>query len=359
LTPQRQFAGEGAPYHGPGTAGNLANVRTGRADSSYSGVHVVFVFKHTRERERAFERQHIAKQQQMYLDTDVLVKVADDDGYRKKVQLIERALAGEKGWIVDIGAGTCGEDEYLATKGLKIICTDINDLALALSKTRSKRFDRDNLKYVACDGEQLPFSDGTIAFVLYNESLHHLPSPANSLREAARILKPGGKVFMFEPYAYDPWRRISEFRDRFKGTIEKSFSIKSLRKLCDQANLRVTEIERPNYISVTKLKRLGWTHQVARMAYYSISQALPNIFGMISFVARKKDAEAAAPEAEMKFEDLLRCPSSMSRLKRLSNGYLAIDDPHRRFYPITSEIPLLLASECERVSEETFKNLLQ
>jgi ubiquinone/menaquinone biosynthesis C-methylase UbiE len=97
---------------------------------------------------------------------------------------------------VDIGAGTCGEDEYFATKGLKIICTDINDLAPFPR--------RDDLKYVACDGEQLPFSDGIIAFVLYDESLHHLPSPANSLREAARILKPGGKVFMSKPQGSIP-----------------------------------------------------------------------------------------------------------------------------------------------------------
>ena len=51
-------------------------------------------FKHTMERERAFERQHIGKQRQIYLDTDVLIKLADDDGYRRKVNLIERALAG-------------------------------------------------------------------------------------------------------------------------------------------------------------------------------------------------------------------------------------------------------------------------
>lgn len=249
----------------------------------------MFAFKHNTKQEQAFERHHIGKQRQMYLETDVLVKVSEDGGYRKKVQLIERALAGERGWIVDVGAGTCGEDEYLGTTGLSIICTDINDLALAVSKERSKRFNRDNLQYVVCDGQQLPFADDAISFVMFNESLHHLPNPGRGLCEASRVLGPGGKVFMFEPYAYDPWRRISEFRDRFKGTIEKSFSIRSMRILCNRANLNIMEIERITYLSVTKLERLNIVHRVARLAYSKISEAIPSIFGMISLVAIKQD----------------------------------------------------------------------
>jgi ubiquinone/menaquinone biosynthesis C-methylase UbiE/uncharacterized protein YbaR (Trm112 family) len=312
-------------------------------------------FKHTMERERAFERQHVGKLQQMYLDTDVLIKVADDDGYRRKVNLIEQALAGESGWIVDVGAGTCGEDEYLATKGLRIICTDINELALGLSKTRSKLFGHDNLKYVACDGQKLPFNNSTVAFVLYNEALHHLPDPAKALREASRILKPGGRLFMFEPYAYNPWRRISEFRDRFKGTIEKSFSIQSLRRLCAQANLQVVKIERVTYISTTKLDRLGCAHRVARTAYYRMSEAIPNVFGMISLSARKAGIQASKHEAELEFEDLLCCPVSVSRLKRVSDGYLAIDDPRHRLYPINDEIPVLLESDCQETAGDGFR----
>ena len=163
---------------------------------------------------------------------------------------------------------------------------------------------------------------------------------------------------MFEPYAYDPWRRISEFRDRFKGTIEKSFSIRSLRKLCTHANLSVVKIERSTYISTTKLERLGCAHRLARVAHYKISEAMPSVFGMILLSAKKAGVQASTGEAEREFEDLLRCPASMSRLKRVADGYLAIDDPHRRFYPVKSGIPLLLTSDCELLSEAAFNSLL-
>jgi uncharacterized protein YbaR (Trm112 family) len=164
---------------------------------------------------------------------------------------------------------------------------------------------------------------------------------------------------MFEPYAYNPWRRISEFRDRFKGTIEKSFSIRSIKTLCNQANLDIFLIERNAYVSGTKLERLGPIHRAARIAHYRISEAMPSVFGMILLIARKGYAQAKVPDSDVEFEDLLRCPASMSRLKRVSKGYLAIDDPHRRFYPINGDIPLLLTSDCQLLSEAAFKSLLQ
>jgi ubiquinone/menaquinone biosynthesis C-methylase UbiE len=238
-------------------------------------------------RERAYELRHISRLEQSYLDTDILLKIAQDDGYRKKVELIERALAGAEGWILDVGAGTCGEDEYLGTRGLKLVCVDVNDLALSISRRRSRRFKHNNLEYVTCDGERLPFADNVISFVIYNESLHHLQNPTLGLREASRVLKPGGRVFMFEPYAYDPWRRISEVRDRFKGTIETSFSVRQLNTMLEAVGMHVLRVERPVYISYTKLARLNLAHRWARRAYHAVSEALPSVFGMIWLVAQK------------------------------------------------------------------------
>lgn len=317
------------------------------------------MWKHSLENERAFERSHVGRQQDMLLETDVLSKVARDDGYRKKVELIEEAIGDERGWILDVGAGTCGEDEYLATKGLKLICSDLNEVALAISQQRSARFGRDGLRYVACDGERLPFAEGQISLVIFNEALHHLPNAANGLREASRVLKPGGRIFLFEPYAYDPWRRISEVRDRFKGTIEKSFSIRSIRHLCAQGGLRVEKIERSIYVSTTKLERMRPIRRAARIAHYKVCEALPGIFGMIALIARKGGSQPEPRPTDPVFEDLLRCPVSMSRLRRVADGYLALDDPQRRFYPVKDGIPLLLESDSHTLAEDAFRRLLQ
>jgi ubiquinone/menaquinone biosynthesis C-methylase UbiE len=138
-----------------------------------------------------------------------------------------RSAGVRDGWIVDVGAGTCGEDECLALQGFKIICTDVNDIALATSQVRSEKFGRPLLKYAACDGQKLPFADASVRAVIFNESLHHLPNADACLAEVSRILTPGGAVCMLEPYAYDPWRRLSEVRDYFKGSIERAFRYRS------------------------------------------------------------------------------------------------------------------------------------
>jgi ubiquinone/menaquinone biosynthesis C-methylase UbiE len=49
-------------------------------------------------------------------------------------------------------------------------------------------------------GEALPFADATFDVVLFTLSLHH-QSPAQALREAARVLRPAGHVLVIEPVA--------------------------------------------------------------------------------------------------------------------------------------------------------------
>lgn len=52
---------------------------------------------------------------------------------------------------------------------------------------------------VQADGEHLPFRDGSVDCVLYDGSLHHMIDYAHGLREAIRILAPGGLLLIYEP----------------------------------------------------------------------------------------------------------------------------------------------------------------
>jgi SAM-dependent methyltransferase len=47
----------------------------------------------------------------------------------------------------------------------------------------------------------LPFKDASASAILLLNVLHHLPDPARFLRECERVLKPGGRVCLIEPYA--------------------------------------------------------------------------------------------------------------------------------------------------------------
>lgn len=60
---------------------------------------------------------------------------------------------------------------------------------------------------VVCDAQELPFADGSFDNIVMFDVLHHLERPRFFLSEAARILRPGGRVILVEP-AITPISRI-------------------------------------------------------------------------------------------------------------------------------------------------------
>jgi SAM-dependent methyltransferase len=52
---------------------------------------------------------------------------------------------------------------------------------------------------VVADAHRLPFQEGFFAGVVMLDVLHHLERPIEFLKEASRVLKPGGRIAMIEP----------------------------------------------------------------------------------------------------------------------------------------------------------------
>jgi SAM-dependent methyltransferase len=53
---------------------------------------------------------------------------------------------------------------------------------------------------VACDACSLPFRSGTVGALVCVDALHHLPKPLEFMSEAGRVLQPGGRLAMIEPW---------------------------------------------------------------------------------------------------------------------------------------------------------------
>lgn len=53
---------------------------------------------------------------------------------------------------------------------------------------------------VVCDGYELPFRDGSLSHLVLFDVFHHLETPGAFFREAHRVLAPGGRVILFEPF---------------------------------------------------------------------------------------------------------------------------------------------------------------
>lgn len=50
------------------------------------------------------------------------------------------------------------------------------------------------------DAHQMPFEKQALSNIVMIDVLHHLDSPVAFLKEAARVLQPGGRLIMLEPY---------------------------------------------------------------------------------------------------------------------------------------------------------------
>ncbi len=61
---------------------------------------------------------------------------------------------------------------------------------------------------VVCDANDLPFRSDSLPFVFCYETLHHFPDPAPVVREAWRVLAPGG-TFLFDE---EPFRKVLRFK---------------------------------------------------------------------------------------------------------------------------------------------------
>lgn len=123
---------------------------------------------------------------------------------------LTRRLVGYCNWspgdrVVDIGCGPGVTVEYLLDT-CKLAACGVDVSEHLLSQGRQRRAD---LELVQADGAVLPFGDAAVRGVLAECSLSVMPSAANVLKEAGRILAGGGRVGITDLY----WRDRSSLKE--------------------------------------------------------------------------------------------------------------------------------------------------
>jgi ubiquinone/menaquinone biosynthesis C-methylase UbiE len=103
--------------------------------------------------------------------------------------------------VADLGCGTGQLTALVAPHVRQVIGVDGS--ADMLHEAR-RRFDRQsNVDLRLGTLEALPIDDGQVDIVLMALVLHHLPDPGRALKEAARVLRRGGRVLIIDMLPHD------------------------------------------------------------------------------------------------------------------------------------------------------------
>ncbi len=111
------------------------------------------------------------------------------------------ALLDETWTLGDLGCGTGQIAEAIAPHVKRVIAVDSSAAMLKSAKARLKS--QTNVDLRRGELQALPIDDKTLDAAVLMMVLHHIPEPGAVLAEAARALKPGGKLLILDIAQHD------------------------------------------------------------------------------------------------------------------------------------------------------------
>lgn len=102
--------------------------------------------------------------------------------------------------VLDIGCGDCELGEFLAQAySQQVIGVDVSSESFPLHSREKRMSFKQNPRCIKADARSLNFlSSGSIDAVVMMWSLHEISAPVTVLREARRVLRPGGKILVVD-----------------------------------------------------------------------------------------------------------------------------------------------------------------
>lgn len=104
--------------------------------------------------------------------------------------------------IADLGAGEGTLSQLLARRARRVIAVDNSPAMVEYGARLARENGLSNVEFRLGDIEELPVADGEVEMVWISQALHHVASPARALRQAWRILQPGGRLIILDLAAH-------------------------------------------------------------------------------------------------------------------------------------------------------------
>ena len=158
------------------------------------------------------------------------------DALALPVEAIEQAVlaaAGDApGKLLDIGTGTGQLLALLAPRVERGLGVDASRAMLALARSRLSRPELAHCAVRQADMYRLPLADGSFDTAVLQMVLHYAEDPAAAVTEAARVLRPGGRLLVVDLLHHSRTDLLDRLAHRWPG-----FHDGTIRALLEDAGL--------------------------------------------------------------------------------------------------------------------------
>jgi SAM-dependent methyltransferase len=182
--------------------------------------------------------------------------------------------------------------------------------------------------------EQLPFRDACLDVVVLNEVIEHVHDDAATLREAMRVLRPGGTVIIYAPNRLYPFETHGVYLGRryIFGNIPlvnylpdllrrrfvphaRAYLAGDMRRITRGLDAEVVEASYvyPGFDNIAARRpKLGW---LLRKALYFAEHTPLRAFGLSHFIVLRKTAQYGVRRTEYGVGSAPRTPHSALRTR--------------------------------------------
>lgn len=190
------------------------------------------------------EKEAVQRQYAQHAEAYVQSKThASGDDLARLVEIVAPTKNDE---ALDIATGGGHVAAALATRVKQVVASDLTPEMLRAAATFFASRNLTNIEIAEADAETLPFPDGSFDIVTCRIAPHHFPRPDQFVREAARVLRIGGRFALVDTTvpAGEAGSWLNDFEKRRDPSHVRSLPAVEWTKVIESAGLTLEATER-------------------------------------------------------------------------------------------------------------------
>jgi ubiquinone/menaquinone biosynthesis C-methylase UbiE len=211
---------------------------------------------------------------------------------REYEEIADRIAASKLGPVLDWGCGYGQVTYLLRQRGVEVEAFDYR-VGGYVREIELERFPGLTAQ-ISGDPVRLPFGDGHFAAVLSCGVLEHVQYPEASLKELRRVLRPGGRLFVYKlPNRYSYLEAIAKRIGWYyhgKLPYDRVYDRRGAIDLLRRGGFEVDDFRRANMLPLSIPSPLAWRY---KNQLWWLNQSLARI-PLVNLIATNLEADATA-----------------------------------------------------------------